>query len=71
MSHILMAEKTQMHILIGKSNAIKFLGCIIFQTRDVSTLFLLSFLVMPLIGGIKYKRISMCWDVIISTHGMR
>jgi hypothetical protein len=51
-------EKIQMHILIGNNNAIKFLGCIIFQTGDVPTLLLLSFLVMPLIRGIKYKRIS-------------
>ena len=32
---------------------------------------LLSFQVTLSHGGSKYKKISLCWDVIISTHGMR
>jgi hypothetical protein len=58
-----------MHILIGKSSVIKFSECIISLTKGVLVLLLLNSLVMLLLGGIRYK--SLCWDVIISTHGLK
>jgi uncharacterized RDD family membrane protein YckC len=63
-------RKMLMHILIGKSSVIKFLECIICLIGDVLGLLPLNSLVMLSLGGIKYKKISLCWDVIISTHGL-
>ena len=64
-------EKILIHILSGRSNVIKFIECIISLTKGVSTLLVLSFRVILSHGGIKYKKISLCWDVIISIHGLK
>jgi hypothetical protein len=64
-------RKMLMHILIGKRSVIKFSECIISLIRDVLALLLLNSLVMLSLGEIKYKKISLCWDVIISTHGLK
>jgi hypothetical protein len=60
-----------MHILIGKSSVIKFSECIISLTKGMLVLLPLNSQVMLLLGGIRYKKISLCWDVIISTHGLK
>jgi hypothetical protein len=64
-------RKMLMHILIGKSSVIKFLECIISLIGDVLAFIPLNSMVMLSLGGIKYKKISLCWDVIISTHGVK
>jgi hypothetical protein len=64
-------RKMLMHILIGKSSVIKFSECIISLIRDVLALLLLNSMVMLSLGGIKYMKISLCWDVIISAHGLK
>jgi hypothetical protein len=64
-------RKMLMHILIGKSSVIKFLECIISLIGDVLAFIPLNSMVMLSLGGIKYKKISLCWDVIISTHGLK
>jgi hypothetical protein len=64
-------RKIPMHILIGKISVIKFSECIISLIGDVLALLLLNSIVMLSLGGIKYKKISLCWDVIISTHGLK
>jgi hypothetical protein len=64
-------RKMLMHILFGKSSAIKFSECIISLIRDVLALLPLNAMVMLSLGGIKYKKISLSWDVIISTHGLK
>jgi hypothetical protein len=64
-------RKMLMHILIGKSSVIKFSECIISLIGDVLVLLLLNSMVMLSLGGIKYKKISLSWDVIISTHGLK
>jgi hypothetical protein len=58
-------RKMLMHIFIGKSSVIKFSECIISLIGDVLALLPLNSMVMLLLGGIKYKKISLCWDVII------
>jgi hypothetical protein len=67
----LQERKMLMHILIGKSSVIKFSECIISLIEDVLALLPLNSMVMLSLGGIKYKKISFCWDVIISTHGLK
>jgi hypothetical protein len=64
-------RKMLMHNLIGKSSVIKFSECIISLIGDVLALLPLNSMVMLLLGGIKYKKISLCWDMIISTHGLK
>jgi hypothetical protein len=64
-------RKMLMHILIGKGSVIKFSECRISLIGDVLAMLLLNSMVMLSIGGIKYKKISLCWDVIISTHGLK
>jgi hypothetical protein len=64
-------RKMLMHILIGKSSVIKFSECIISLIGDVLALLPLNSMVMPSLDGIKYKKISLSWDVIISTHGLQ
>jgi hypothetical protein len=64
-------RKMLMHNLIGKSSVIKFSECIISLIGDVLALLPWNSMVMLLLGGIKYKKISLCWDMIISTHGLK
>jgi hypothetical protein len=64
-------RKMLVHILIGESSVDKVSQCIISLIRDVLALLLLNSMVMLSLGGIKYKEISLCWDVIISTHGLK
>jgi hypothetical protein len=64
-------RKMLMHILIGKRSVIKFSEYVISLIGDVLALLLLNSLVMLSLGEIKYKKISLCWDVIISTHGLK
>jgi hypothetical protein len=53
-----------MYILIGKSSVIKFLECTTSLIGDVLALLPLNSLVMISLGRIKYKKISLCWDVV-------
>jgi hypothetical protein len=60
-----------MHTLNRKNNVIKFSGCMISLTGGVSTLLPSSFQAMHSLGGIKFKRTSLCWGVLILIIGLR
>jgi hypothetical protein len=63
--------KTLMHTLNGKNDVIKFSRCMISLTGGISTLLPSSFQAMHSLGGIKLKRTSLYWGVLILILGLR